>query len=182
MNIFPAALGTVLRQFDEDGSYNTFPIIGWLHITGTMAQPILTVGNQPITSNSVLETPVDDGVMFSHPSSGRCWFGQNEDEMIDFVGQFMAEHPVPGLKTEKSGPAKTDKSEPQPGPDTRPLHFGNQSYKTRSFWHWPDANAVFEIEGEQVYPSDPRAVKVKREEKTGDRPGRGRGREPAEAR
>lgn len=164
-NQFAASQGTFLRVWDEDGDTKDIPIVGWMNITGQLALPLTPVPNPGTDKNTMVVVPPADPVAgewyFCHRATGTVCY-ENEDAN-SFMAGYLEENPMP-TAAEKAEPAKTQKADPQPGPDTRPLHFGSQTYKTRSFWHWPDANAVFEIEGEQVYPSDPRAVKVKREE------------------
>jgi len=157
MNTFPASPGTYLRQFDADGDYTDTPILAWQHISGNMAFPIFPVGNRSVGPGSLIYIP--DG-MWSHPSSGTVL--EDWTDARAHVADFMEQHPAEP-RMEKPLP-KDVPVQPDGKPDLRPLHFGEQSYKTKSFWHWPTANVIFEIEGEQVYPSDPRVVKVKRDE------------------
>lgn len=161
-NQFPAQPGTVVRQYDDDGEYRDIPVVGWMNITGQLANPICPVPGVVVSKNSLIVIPAAGEWFWCHPDSGKVF--TTGDAAEEFVGDYLAENPMPKPMERGAEPTKDQYAKPTPGPDTRPLHFGNQTYKTRSFWHWPDANAVFEIDGEQVYPSDARAVKVKRDE------------------
>lgn len=165
-NQFPAIQGTVLRQFDNDGDHRDYPVVGWMNLTGTLAIPILPVGGQTVGPGSIIITPHNEFVteLFSHPSSGLVF--DDLDAAADHVGQYLAEHPLP-KQAEPAATATTTAAPKSNGPQQdpkAPLHFGAKKYATKSYWSWPDQNAVFEIEAEAVYPSDARAKKVKREE------------------
>lgn len=159
-NQFAAQPGTFLRVWDADGDTKDIPIVGWMNLTGQLALPLTPVPNPGTDKNSMIVIVTPGEEFFCHRATGTICC--NSDDAGEYMAGYLEEHPIPE-PTEK-GDASVKSSDPQPGPDTRPLHFGSQTYKTKSFWHWPDANAVFAIEGEQVYPSDPRAIKVKREE------------------
>jgi hypothetical protein len=164
-NQFAAQQGTFLRVWDADGDTKDIPVVGWMNITGQLAMPLTPVPNPGTDKNSMVVVPpagdpADGEWYFCHRATGVVCY--SHEDAGEYMAEYLGENPIPE-PTEK-GDASVKSSDPQPGPDTRPLHFGSQTYKTKSFWHWPDANAVFEIEGEQVYPSDPRAIKVKREE------------------
>lgn len=161
-NQFPAMPGTFLRVWDEDGDPKDIPIVGWMNITGQLALPLTPVPNPGTDKNTmVVVTPTDEQgeVYYCHRATGTIYY--SADDADNFMAGYLEANPMPSAPEKGDASVKTDT---KAGPDTRPLHFGSQTYKTKSFWHWPDANAVFEIEGEQVYPSDPRAIKVKREE------------------
>lgn len=166
MNTFPALPGTVLRQYDADGDYKDTPIIGWQHVQGNMCFPVFPCGNRSVGPGSVLIIPVNEWVpqMFVHPSSQTST--EDEDEIKQIVADALGAAEESGevaAATTKPGKAATP-VQPDGKPDTRPIKFGAETYKTKSFWHWELANVVFEIEPENVIPKDPRVVKVKRDE------------------
>lgn len=161
INVWPASPGTVVRIFDADGDWTDTPVVGWISIApGNMAQPIMPVGNRPILPNTVIITPGNEWQPehFTHPSSGNVF--NDWDACRDWIAGHLEENPVPA-PTERADATKTVNVAPNP---RAPLHFGAQTYRTKSYWHWPDQNAVFEIEGESVIPSDSRVKKVKRDE------------------
>lgn len=162
MNTFPAQPGTILRQYDADGDYKDTPIIGWQHIQGNMCFPVFPCGARSVGPGSVIILPVNEWIpeMFVHPSSQTCTTERDEIEGIvsEALGAAEEAGETPAATT------KTIAVQPDGKPDTKPINFGATTYKTKSFWHWQAANVVFEIDGEQVVPSDPRVTKIKRDE------------------
>lgn len=147
MNIASAAPGTTLRRWDADGNTTDIPIVAWTHVQGNMAHPIFPVPGISVGPNTAIfffESLADDNGLWLHPASGQTV--DTADEIEAIVIEALGSIDLEGK------------------PDTRPIHFGAQTYKSKSFWHWPTANAIFTVEGEEVYPSDARVIKVKREE------------------
>jgi len=161
-NQIAAAQGTVLRQYDEDGDHRDYPIVGWWNLTGQLAQPLIPVPGILVGPGSLIIVPHNEWVshIFCHPASGMAFI--EEEAAAEFVGNYLTEHPLP-KPAEKASPTAAKSNAPQSNP-TAPLHFGAKVYATKSFWHWPDQNAVFEIEPNEPYPNDPRVKKVKRDE------------------
>jgi len=165
MNTFPALPGTVIQQYDADGDFTETPIVGWQHVQGNMCFPVFPCGNRSVGPGTVIAIPNGSGRWhFVHPSS------QTSSDDVFYIKQIVAdalgaaeESGEVAAATTKPGKATTP-VQPDGKPDTRPLKFGAETYKTKSFWHWEIANAVFEIEPENVIPKDPRVVKVKRDE------------------
>lgn len=164
MNTFPAQPGTVLLQYDADGDYTTTPIIGWQHVSGNMCFPVFPTGSRSVGPGSVLAIPNGDDFLYVHPTTQKC------SSDLDFMSGIVSESLGDAEESGEAPAATTKPGKPSAPitadgkPDSKPINFGAQTYKTKSFWHWPVANVVFEIEGEHVVPSDPRVVKIKRDE------------------
>lgn len=149
LNVFPAQPETTV--IDANGN-NVAHIIGWVLIQGAMAHPVFAVNRSGIAATEAIWHA--DGTV-THPHSQK--FFEDADRWVAFI---ETETDVAETVTGEKPTGTTEGT----APDTSPLVFGNKSNKTKSFWHWPVANAIFEIEGDAALPNDPRAVKVKREE------------------
>lgn len=166
-NQFAAQPGTFLRVWDADGDTKDIPVVGWSNLTGQLANPLTPIPSMGIGKNAMVVIPPlsnDDEIYFCHAETGTvCYSGEDAES---FMSGYLEEHPMPRGPEKGDDTVKTTTAPKTTGPTQTvgPLHFGNQSFKTKSFWHWPEANAVFEIEPEQVIPSDPRVKKVKRDE------------------
>lgn len=159
-------------------------IIGWQYLTGNYCFPVFAHARTGIRKNEAIQ--FEDGTV-SHPDSkevfpsSRDWVAfadaENLENQTGEVDGAKAVTEAP--KTTAAAPTKpaatatvkpaapkpaATKPEPKAPPASDKLVFGTKAHKTKSFWHWPDANAVFEIEGENPYPTDPRVAKIKREE------------------
>ena len=158
MNMSPASPGTFLREWDADGDTRDTPIIGWTYVTGNMGFPIFPVGGRSVGPHALIYVPDEAGSdgHWCHPSSQLCSQDYDAIESVVVAAMEAVGAPEPDLKERPVDPAGQ--------PDLKPIHFGAATYKTASFWHWPTANSVFTIEGGQVIPSDPRIVKIKRDE------------------
>lgn len=140
----------------------TAVIIAWQWVTGNYMMPVFDIARTGILKQEAIQHP--DGTV-SHPDSKGLF-----NDVRDWVSYAHA-HNLAEITEEVKAPAKTgpkprakaDAPEDPPDPN-RPIVFGTKTFKTKSFWHWPTANAVFEIEGEQSVPDDPRVLKVKRDE------------------
>lgn len=143
MMIFPAQPGTNLVHKD-DGV--TAPIVGFAYVQGNLVFPLFVMaGKSGCGPDEAVQHP--DGLI-SYPAKSRFFtsLGEWQEWMRDQAEEEEAQVAATG------------------GPDKSPIKFGTTKYKTKSYWHWQTANAIFEIEGEAAIPDDPRVVKVKRDE------------------
>jgi hypothetical protein len=121
-------------------------IIAWQYLQGNMAFPLFACGRSGVAKEEAVFHP--EGYV-THPASHKVF------ESVDLWTAYIdAEATVTDTSGQTEGTA----------PDTRAIVFGTKSYSTKSFWHWPTANAIFEVEGKEPYPDDPRVLKIKREE------------------
>lgn len=145
MNVFSAPAGTYLTHRDHG---RLAVIVGFAYVQGNLAFPIFAVPTKSgVGPLEAIEHP--DGAV-SYPAKARTF--ESVTDWMSFVEDLddetaEAKKPVEGTK-----------------PDDSPIKFGTKSNKTKSFWYWPTANAVFEIEGEAVLPDDKRVEKIKRDE------------------
>lgn len=159
MNMFPAQPGTVMRQYDADGDHTETPVVGWVHIQGSIVFPVFCVPGLSAGPGSAIWIPSSvetSSGYWCYPHKGVVTSDETKLEgmISEALGEEEEKAPAP-----KNAPVTVEGK-----PDTRPLSFGAKTYNTKSFWHWETANAIFEIEGKEVYPSDPRVVKIKRDE------------------
>lgn len=152
MNVMSAPAGTHLWHRDHG---RIAVIIGFAHVQGALGFPLYAIANAPKGLGPMHAIEHPDGYV-SYPAGDRQTF----DSVDDWKSY------VEDLEWDEADPAAAAGStvDAKPGDSNRPLVFGTKSHKTKSFWHWADANAVFEIEGEQPYPNDPRVLKIKRDE------------------
>lgn len=157
--LIPAEPGTYLIGPD---CVTTAVIIAWQYIQGNDCLPVFSHARSGVLRQEAFLFP--SGVV-SHPASKmifedhRAWEAHASEFNLAESTEEIKE-PVASTKPAAAKPAAT---KPEPSHPAG-IIFGTKTQKTKSFWHWPDANAVFEIEGETALPNDPRAVKVKREE------------------
>lgn len=163
MNYFPAASGTlvVIRDHEAALGHTFTPVVGWCHVQGNLAFPVLAMAFGGMTHGKAIVSP--DGFV-TDPTHGMVF--ENVDEWTAFID--MAKEPTEASTTEAVIDAALKSGKPA-APETKPattgkIAFGTKSYSTKSFWKVPDMKAVFEIEGGEVYPKDTRAEKVKRED------------------
>lgn len=115
------------------------PIIGWLYVTGTRADPIFPVGQ---TAN----LGKGDGIVF--PGG----------VVVDVeTGKFFPD--VEDWKAREGISAEALDDDAPEGPDTRPIVMGRAVGKRKSYWLWPAAQAVFARDTNQLLPDDPRVEK-----------------------
>lgn len=143
MNLIPAAPGTRIVEYPSNEVVAI--IVGYIHVQGTRVDPVTALAR--------------GSAIYAH-------------EAIQFADGSL-DYPAKGLHFERyadweeymsANAPKKEVPVDSPAVDTSPLKFGDKTYNTKSFWHWDLANAIFEIEGGQPYPNDPRAVKIKRDE------------------
>lgn len=160
MIVIAAQEGTNHLQY-KAGEIHYTPIVGWSYIQGRLAFPIMAVPGRSEGPFSGIEHP---NGMISYPHEARV-FDNRDDwfEHVETLPEDTKEKPAPELTVEKA-PAPKAPAAPDGDYDRSPIKFGGQRYKTKSFWSWPAAHAVFEIEPEEVIPSDKRVEKIKREE------------------
>jgi len=143
MNVFSAPAGTYLYHRDHG---RLAVIVGFAYVQANLAFPIYGVPTKAgIGPLECIEHP--EGYI-SYPAKSRMF-----ESLADWSA-FVEDMAEEGEETVAAGTA----------PDPSPIVFGDKTNKTKSFWHWPTANAVFEIEGETALPNDPRVKKVKRDE------------------
>lgn len=165
---FPAAPGTLMLAYHpDDGKVSLTPIVGWANPTGLMAFPVVAVGGRSMGPLQAIEHGPEG--LVSYPTASLVF--RDRLEWAKYMRQNAPSdadggHEEPSVEemAEEAGTASHGADKGEGGPDTKPLIFGKKTYSTKSFWHWEAANAVFEIEGGEVYPNDPRAVKIKRDE------------------
>jgi hypothetical protein len=121
-------------------------IIAWQYLQGNMAFPLFACGRSGVAKEEAVFHP--EGYI-THPASQKVF------ESVDLWTAYIDGE---AIVTDTSGTTEGT------APDNRPINFGTKSYSTKSYWHWPTANAIFEIEGKAEYPDDPRVLKIKREE------------------
>lgn len=165
---FPAAPGTLMLSYHpDDGKVSLTPVVGWSSPTGLMAFPVVAVGGRSMGPLQAIEHGPEG--LVSYPTASLVF--KDRIEWARYMRQNSPadaedgnEEPSVEEMAEDAGTASHGGDKGEGGPDTKPLVFGTKTYATKSFWHWESANAVFEIEGGGVYPNDPRAVKIKRDE------------------
>jgi hypothetical protein len=172
MNHFPATPGSAMMVYADGALDKIIPILGWVYVTGQRADPIFPIaaGVSPVCGFCISINDEHDSYL--HPHTGLCF--ESGREFGDHMAAFSEAWKHAGEDAPREEPAdetgvitKWLKDEELPIPpqaDTRPIHFGAKTFKQQSFWHWPDANCVFAIPGEQALPSDPRVLKVTGEE------------------
>lgn len=167
MNYFPAAAGTlvVIRDHDATHGVTYTPVVGWCHVQGNLAFPILAMAFGGLTHGKAVVSP--DGFV-TDPTHQQVF--ENVDEWAAFIDR--AKEPKEPSQTEKVID-KALKEDAAPGkPATRAakaaptgqIIFGTKTFTTKSFWKVPEMEAIFEVEGNETYPKDPRAEKVKRDD------------------
>lgn len=160
MNIIPAESGTTHLQLKGDEIHTT-PILAWTYATGRLLFPLFAVPGRDDNPFSGIEHP--DGTV-SYPHEGKIFENRDEwHEHVESLPKDTKAKPAPEPVAQKA-PAPKAAAIPDGDYDRSPIKFGGQRYKTKSFWSWPAAHAVFEIEPDEVIPSDKRVEKIKREE------------------
>lgn len=173
--IIPALPDTLLLIYDsEDSMFSLTPVVGWASPTGGQAFPVPAVGGRKVDQFAGIEHGTNG--MVSYPHKGMVF--DDRESFGAYMMQADLTDASPPQEVTKTVPRTPEKVVPQPRDRTaipvattktaavitgrQPIKFGNQSYKTKSFWSWPEANAVFSIEPEDVLPNDARVTKVKR--------------------
>lgn len=151
--IIPAAPGTYIINSDGE---QTDAIIAWIHVHGALLHPLFATSRSGPMKNEAYQLPLGDVL---HPDSRTLFSDVADWESFATSNNLDS---TPAAATSK-GPATTAAPAGDPGAH-RPINFGTKTFKTKSFWHWPDGNSIFEIEPEMPYPDDPRVVKIKRDE------------------
>jgi len=173
MHHFPAAPGSVMMRFKQDGGYtDIYPILGWVYVSGMRADPIFPVAISVTPLDMFMIPTGDNPAIYLHPHAPAETF-EDGQEAGRYMAQFAEEWAKRGIDKPREEPegvaskfAKEIAADPEikdmfeGKADTRPLHFGEKTFKQQSFWHWPDANCVFAIPGESALPSDPRVLKI----------------------
>lgn len=140
MDFFAAPPGTLILS-SQDPEF-AMVVVGFVHVTGNRVDPVTLIAlTGGLTENHGVQHP--DGKV-THRNTGKLY--DNADDWRD------------ALETEALV------KEPEPGPDTKPILWGDKSAKTKSYWAWHTASAVFELPGDHKYPNDTRIVKIKRDE------------------
>lgn len=178
---FPAADGTFMVVLGDDNkAVYKAPVIGWTNVQGALCFPLVALPGLHIEHRTAIEHPSGHVTDPTH----KLTFS-TVDEWLAFIKKAKA---PPGANR-----GITDSPEDRKEPDDRAaampddddgattemkeqqmadnaphrlseIHFGDKSYKSKSFWSMPSQNAVFEIEGGDNYPKDSRCIKVTRDE------------------
>lgn len=166
MNYFPAAPGTLIAIRDHEATHGiTYtPVVGWCHVQGNLAFPIIGMAFGGMTHGKAIVTP--DGYV-TDPTHQMVF--ENVDEWIAFIDR--AKEPKPREDTKvidealkaDTAPKATAAKPSKPAP-TGQIEFGTKTFSTKSFWKVPEMEAIFEIEGGETYPKDARAEKIKRDD------------------
>lgn len=152
--VIPAHPGTYLL---DSGGSEIAVIIGWAHVQGNRLDPLFDIARSGPLISEAIQHP---GGYVSHPSSkllfvdASAWESYATENKLDKVAAVVT----------KPVDAAVNKPVETVGKPSAALTFGTKSHKTKSFWHWPEMNAIFEIEGESPYPTDSRVTKIKRDE------------------
>lgn len=178
MNIFPAQPGTYIVERDMTVSPPItikVPVVGWIHIEGTMAFPVSVMSHGGLTHGKAIQHP--EGFI-SDPSHGMVFSSLEEWEAFMRTAKPgwnqpkpMDEHADDYLDTmEQADAHEAELEEAEEEIDNSgqvgPIEFGDKVYKSRSFWKYPQAGAIFQIEGGEPYPRDGRVEKITRDEFT----------------
>lgn len=157
MNIIPETTGAVLLSCDRaTGEFSTIPIVAWAYVAGNLVFPLFDIarpsGVGPL--EGVLRTGVSGETLeiVTHPHSRKSMTPQQFYSLC----REMIEN---GVGVEVSGTEALKKVFAHEA-----IRFDAESYKTKSFWKMPVANAVFEIGKNETYPADKRCLKIDREE------------------
>lgn len=168
MTSLVAALpGTTL--IDKSGNVLAL-VIAYQYVSGNMVFPVFATARPGLAADEAIYDPATAGV--SHPASQK-WF-ETVDNWVEFAeneeweAAATAEPAAAPVKAESATThprVATNRPEPAAAPAKgAPLKFGTKTFASKSFWHWAEVNAVFEIEPDQPLPADKRAVKVKRDD------------------
>ena len=166
-HLIPATPGTryVTYSGEENGARtNEQPVIGW-RVTPTLAAPIVLGGNERHLPAFVV---IAEGKKLFDLTTGnemvlslREWV----QECDDSDGESMI-HPKNTPKATKAEKAqKEEEAEKTIARGEYSIAFGAKNpFKCKSFWHYEDDETqfVFEIEGGEPLPDDPRVSKVNR--------------------
>jgi hypothetical protein len=163
LNIFPAAPGTFVATRDTAANHGVYyvPVIGWAHVQANLAFPILPMAFGGLTHGKCVVTP--DGYV-TDSIHGQCF--DKIDDWIAFIDRAKrkGEDAEPdGVATAAKDPAPTKPAAAKTAP-SGVIVFGTKTYQSKSFWSYPEQNAVFELEGGVPYPKDERVTKVTREQ------------------
>lgn len=184
ITIFPAQPGTFMIERDPSVSpprLNKVPVIGWNHVQGNMAFPVCVMNHGGLTHGKAILHPegfVTDSVHGLTFETEAEWMNYMKTAKSTSKATSAPQEPdEPSEPAEMPGDAIDDADEAATAADedvrngeddandrVGPIQFGRKTYSTNSFWSMPSANAVFQIEGGQHYPKDPRCEKVKRDE------------------
>lgn len=182
MNIFPAQPGTFIVERDLTVSPPVtvrVPVVGWNHVQGTMAFPIAVMNHGGLTHGKAILHP--EGFV-SDPTHGQVFTNLEEwetfmrtakpgrkqappkpsDEQADDYLETM--EPADAYEAEQAEEEEVENGEDAANEAVGPIEFGTKSYKSRSFWKYPLAGAIFQIEGGEPYPKDDRVEKITRDE------------------
>lgn len=143
-----AATGTYLITW-ERGDFLEYPIIGWeklLHSWEPICFPPTAHTNKMIC----YAIPNPEGGYFYYDPNLRDTFYDS----VEWASQYEGKEPEIEPETQKQARSN--------------LHvaFGNKVYKNKSFWHFktPSDEFLFELDGEQTCPDDPRCEKITRDQ------------------
>lgn len=163
MNIFPSTPGTFVATRDHAATHGVYyiPVVGWAHVQGQLAFPILPIAFGGLTHGKCIVTP--EGFV-TDPTHGQV-FDKIEDWIV-FIDKAKrkGDDPEPdGVATAAKDPAPTKPAAAKTAP-SGPIVFGTKTYQSKSFWSYPEQNAIFELEGGVPYPKDDRVQKVTRDQ------------------
>lgn len=185
ITIFPAQPGTFMLTRDPStspASVQRVPVIGWNHVQGNMAFPVCVMNHGGLTHGKAILHPegfVTDSVNGLTFETEAAWLSfmktakpkstqKPVDEPEDNRAANMPDEdenddPDAPEADDEATTFKGDTSSREPEP-AGGIAFGKKTYSTNSFWHIPSANAIFQIEGGNVYPKDDRCEKIKRDD------------------
>ena len=182
ITIFPAQPGTFLIERDASVSPPRIikvPVIGWNHVQGNVAFPVCVMNHGGLTHGKAILHPegfVTDSVHGLTFETEAEWMnymktakpGKARSAPQEPEDNRAANMPDDGPDDADDAPAAED-VDVENGEDAMiesvgPIPFGKKTYSTNSFWHMPSANAIFQIEGGNVYPKDDRCEKIKRDD------------------
>ena len=186
ITIFPAQPGTFMIERDPSVSpprVIRIPVIGWNHVQGNMAFPVCVMNHGGLTHGKAILHPegfVTDsvhGLTFeteaewsnymktAKPGKARSAPQEPEDDDRASAMPDDASDDADGQQEGEDEDVRNgeDDQNERVGP-TGAIQFGKKTYSTNSFWSMPSANAIFQIEGGNVYPKDDRCEKIKRDD------------------
>lgn len=149
--IFPAQDGTFIIERDTTTNpprVIRLPVIGWTHVQGSLAYPICAMAQNGLTHGKAVLHPRGH---VTDPTHALVF--ENETEWLAFI--------------KKAKTTSKDRAEAMPESAEAPsgaIRFGTKSYKTNSYWSIRSANAIFQVDGGDPYPTDDACEKVTRTE------------------
>jgi hypothetical protein len=182
MTLFAAQEGTFLIERDpaKPANVTRIPIIGWQHIQGNVAFPVCVINHGGLTHNKAILHPegfVTDPVHGLVCGSIDEWMNfmktaKSTDKVLNPPSPHTSPVDDPTEAAERARqarlmPDETPRNKPGPAPKPKAapsagIAFGTKSFKTRSFWQCEAG--VFTVDGGEVYPKDPKCIKVTRNE------------------